>query len=110
MLALFPFGKMESVYLRTSIGRWDADHKAEIVAVREGRTETSVYLRHALEGEPLQYRLLTDGFAMSATGTMAVVGSYDNLPVFAGKIGTADESIHYLTDIKVLLYHLGLAL
>ena len=65
--ALFPFGKMERVYLRTSISRWDPRHADEVVAIREGRIETAVYLRAALDDETLSYRLLTDGFAMSGT-------------------------------------------
>jgi len=70
-LVLFPFGKMTSVYLRTSIDRWDPDRLAQVVAVREGRTETSVVLRHAFAGATVEHRLLTDGFAMSATGAFA---------------------------------------
>jgi spermidine synthase len=70
-LASFPFGKMESVYLRISIDRWDHDRKSEIVAIREGRTETSVYLRKAIDGETVSHRLLTDGFAMSGTSEFA---------------------------------------
>jgi len=65
--ALFPFGKMERVYLWTSISRWDSRHQDEVAAIREGRIETAVYLRAALDGETLHYRLLTDGFAMSGT-------------------------------------------
>jgi spermidine synthase len=67
VLALFPFGKMERVYLRTSIGRWDPRHGAEVVAVKEGRIETVVYLRSHIDGETLFHRLLTNGFSMSAT-------------------------------------------
>jgi predicted membrane-bound spermidine synthase len=69
--ALFPFGKMDRVYLRISIDRWDGDRRSEIVAVREGRTETSVYLRNAIDDETVNHRLLTDGFAMSGTGALA---------------------------------------
>ncbi len=65
--ALFPYGKMERVYLRTSISRWDSRHLDEIAAIREGRIETAVYLRAELDNETLYYRLLTDGFAMSGT-------------------------------------------
>jgi len=65
--ALFPYGKMERVYLRTSISRWDSRHVDEVAAIREGRIETAIYLRAALDNETLYYRLLTDGFAMSGT-------------------------------------------
>jgi spermidine synthase len=79
-LVLFPFGKMETDYLRVSIGRWDPDHQEEVVAVREGRTETIVYLRKALDGETIHHRLLTDGFAMS--GTWASSRRYQKLYVY----------------------------
>ena len=79
-LVLFPSGSMRSVYLPVSIGRWDPDHAEEIVAVREGPTETSVYLRKSVGDEPIQYRLLTDGFAMS--GTWAFSRRYQKLYVY----------------------------
>ncbi len=79
-LVLFPAGKMQRVYLPTSIGRWDPDHTEQVVAVREGTTETSVYLRKAVDDETIQYRLLTDGFAMS--GTWAFSRRYQKLYVY----------------------------
>jgi spermidine synthase len=79
-MALFPFGIMESDYLRISIERWDAKHEMEIAAVREGRIETIVYLRKELDGEPVFYQLLTNGFSMSAT--TSVGRRYQRLYVF----------------------------
>jgi spermidine synthase len=70
-IAFFPFGKMEGVYLHLSIDRWNPNGSSEIVAVREGRTETSVLLRDAIDGEVVNHRLLTDGYAMSATTSFA---------------------------------------
>ena len=63
-LLLFPFGTMEGRYLEHRVLRFPED---AVVAVREGRTETIIYLRSDFLGEPLSYRLLTDGFNMSAT-------------------------------------------
>jgi predicted membrane-bound spermidine synthase len=63
-LLLFPFGAMEGRYLEHRVRRFPDD---TVVAVREGRTETIIYLRSDFLGEPLSYRLLTDGFNMSAT-------------------------------------------
>jgi predicted membrane-bound spermidine synthase len=68
-MAFFPFGLMESDYLRISIERWDEKHEKEIVAVREGRIETIVYLEKELDGEPVSHQLLTNGFSMSATSS-----------------------------------------
>jgi spermidine synthase len=70
-LVVFPFGKLEGVYLRMSIGYWNSDGSYEVVTVREGRTETSVLLRHAIGGESLYYSLLTDSYAMSTTDFFA---------------------------------------
>jgi predicted membrane-bound spermidine synthase len=77
---LFPFGIMESDYLRISIERWDAKREMEIAAVREGRIETIVYLRKELDGEPISYQLLTNGFSMSATTSIG--RRYQRLYVF----------------------------
>jgi len=78
--ALFPFGLMESDYLRISIERWDAKHQMKIAAVREGRIETIVYLRKELDGEPIFFQLLTNGFSMSATSSLG--RRYQRLYVF----------------------------
>lgn len=79
-LLMFPSGKLERVYLKRAIDRWDSGPNVEVVAVREGRTETSVYMRKLLGGEPIYYRLLTDGFAMS--GTMQFARRYQKLYVY----------------------------
>jgi len=79
-MALFPFGIMESDYLRISIERWDEKHEMKIAAVREGRIETIVYLRKELDGEPVFYQLLTNGFSMSATTSIG--RRYQRLYVF----------------------------
>ena len=65
-LALFPFGLMENRYLAVLGQRFGGDG-SRIVAVREGATETIVYMRRDLPTEPPVYRLITNGFSMSGT-------------------------------------------
>jgi predicted membrane-bound spermidine synthase len=66
-LALFPFGLMRNHYIPVVAARWSGDG-SRVVAVREGLTETIVYLRRDFLGEPTGFRLLTNGFSMSGTG------------------------------------------
>jgi spermidine synthase len=65
-LLLFPFGLMEKLYLKRST-RFFTRAGAQIVAVREGLTETIQYARTDFIGEPYYYRLITNGFSMSAS-------------------------------------------
>jgi spermidine synthase len=64
-LLLFPFGLLVRRYLGHPARRYEPG--AKIAALREGRSETVLLLRNDLLGEPLSYRLLTDGFGMSGT-------------------------------------------
>ena len=70
-LVLFPFGAMQSRYLRVPIARWHARSEHAVVAVREGRSETDVYIERRLDGEPLATFLMSDGVAMSSTAVFA---------------------------------------
>ncbi|HXK23732.1 MAG TPA: fused MFS/spermidine synthase [Myxococcota bacterium] len=70
-LVLFPFGAMQSRYLRVPITRWHARSEHAVVAVREGRSETDVYIERRLDGEPLATFLMSDGVAMSSTAVFA---------------------------------------
>jgi spermidine synthase len=65
-LALFPFGLMERRYFALVGQRFGGDG-SRIVAVREGATETLVYMRRDLPTEPSVFRLVTNGFSMSGT-------------------------------------------
>jgi spermidine synthase len=68
-LALFPFGLMKNAFIPRIVRRFAlGDERA--VAVREGLTETSVYLRRDSFGLG-NYRLVTNGFSMSDTGFFA---------------------------------------
>lgn len=66
VLGLFPFGLMRDRYFRVSTARYTGDG-ATTVEVREGLTETIHYMRKDFLAAPLYYRLVTNGFSMSAT-------------------------------------------
>jgi MFS family permease len=63
-LVFFPRGFMEERYLADTVGRFP---EARVVAVREGLTETAIYLQRDLFGEPFVHRLVTNSFGMSGT-------------------------------------------
>jgi predicted membrane-bound spermidine synthase len=66
LLALFPFGLMRNHFLRIVAARWSGDG-SRLVAVREGLTETILYLRKDLWEEPAYYRLQMNAISMSGT-------------------------------------------
>jgi spermidine synthase len=70
-LLLFPFGRMERMYLRAPIRAWHAGTDHAVLALREGRTETSAIVERRLDGERLNTFLVTDSFSMSSTATFA---------------------------------------
>jgi predicted membrane-bound spermidine synthase len=66
-LAAFPFGLMGRRLLPTSLSRW-VDLRTpglEVLAAREGLTETAVLLRQSRWGTPVSYRLITNAISMS---------------------------------------------
>lgn len=65
-LALFPFGLMRNHYIPSTVKTFTGDG-SRVVALREGLTETILYLRKDLWEEPLYHRLVTNGFSMSAS-------------------------------------------
>jgi predicted membrane-bound spermidine synthase len=69
-LLLFPFGRMEGEFIRIVAGRME-DPGAAIAGIREGRTETVLYLRSDLYREPLSFRLVTGAFGMASTAVWA---------------------------------------
>ena len=69
-LALFPFGLMNARYMRLVAARWSEDG-SYVVASKEGLTETVMIFRRDFLGQPISYRLVTNGAGMSATGRMA---------------------------------------
>jgi spermidine synthase len=62
----FPFGAMEATHIQVPIDRLTTDD-TRTVAIREGLTETVVYLEHRELGETVAYQMLTNGHSMSAT-------------------------------------------
>jgi predicted membrane-bound spermidine synthase len=64
LLALFPFGLMERSFFKIAER---ALPEQTLIATREGLTETLRYYRGDLFGAPAFYRLVTNGYSMSAT-------------------------------------------
>ena len=79
LLLFFPFGSIEK-HFNASMEKHQDGFEWKRVALREGVTETVQYLERDFLGEPLFYRLLTDGFTMS--GTQAWVKRYMRLFVY----------------------------
>jgi predicted membrane-bound spermidine synthase len=69
LLALFPFGLVR-FFVRRIATIWTGDG-SKVVLVREGLTETVIYLRKDLLDEPVHYRLATNSFSMSSTAAWA---------------------------------------
>ena len=65
-LAVFPFGIMVKRYLARAAAPWERDG-SHLVSVREGLTETILWLCRDLWGEPVYHRLLTNGISMSSS-------------------------------------------
>jgi predicted membrane-bound spermidine synthase len=65
-IVLFPFGLMQRRYLAAIGQRFGADG-SRLVAVREGVSETVLYMRRDLPTEPPVFRLVTNGYSMSGT-------------------------------------------
>jgi spermidine synthase len=70
-LAIFPFGRMERVYLRSPIRAWHEGSDHAVLALQEGRTETSAIVERRLDGQRLSAFLITDSLSMSSTATFA---------------------------------------
>jgi predicted membrane-bound spermidine synthase len=66
VLAFFPFGLMSQTYFARAARGYTGDG-SEIVATREGSAETIFLTRKTWMGEPIYYRLVTNGFSMSGT-------------------------------------------
>jgi predicted membrane-bound spermidine synthase len=70
LMALFPFGLMNRRYIGRVVQRYTGDG-SRLAALREGLTETVLVTRRDVLGHPVFYRLVTNGFSMSATGMMS---------------------------------------
>ncbi len=78
-VALFPFGLMRNDFLRRSVAPF-LQGGNRLVLVREGLTETLSYTRHELFGEPVDHRLIVNGFSMS--GSFFAAARYMRLFVY----------------------------
>ncbi len=65
-LAAFPLGALEHRHLPTSLARFSGEG-IRLVALREGLNQTTAYLARAWAGQPVAYRLVTNGHSMSGT-------------------------------------------
>src|SRR5262245_28033977 len=72
-MALFPSGAMRRVHLRALIDQWARQDGGElaVLGVREGLTETMIYLERRFLGEPRYQRMLTNSVSMSGTSYVA---------------------------------------
>ncbi len=62
---IYPFGSMSDTFLGRGLSERFPD--TTVSAVREGLTETAVYLEYQKLGQPYFYRLLTNSYSMSST-------------------------------------------
>jgi predicted membrane-bound spermidine synthase len=65
-LLAFPWGLMRRTYLPRSAAKYAGDG-SQIVASREGPSETVLLMEQSWLGRPVYYRLVTNGFSMSGT-------------------------------------------
>ncbi|HEV3058332.1 MAG TPA: fused MFS/spermidine synthase [Vicinamibacterales bacterium] len=70
-LLLFPFGLMRRTYFARAAAPYAADG-SQVVAVREGTSDTLFLMRQTWMGEPVYDRLVTNGFSMSGTAIPAL--------------------------------------
>ena len=64
IVTLFPFGLMGSTYFPRAVQTYSGE---DVIATREGPTETIFLLENSFLGEPFYHRLVTNGFSMTAT-------------------------------------------
>jgi spermidine synthase len=70
-LVLFPWGSMSREFLAVTAGRWSGDREWQVAGVREGVSETILYVEELLFGKPQHMRLVTNAYSMSSTGFFA---------------------------------------
>jgi spermidine synthase len=64
--AFFPFGAMKRVHFAVPLSRWTSE-TAPHVEVREGLSETILYLERTFAGHTRSQRMITNGISMSAS-------------------------------------------
>lgn len=65
-VVLFPSGAMANHHLPTAAARWAGDQEWQVVDIREGLTETNIYLESLMFGRPQYHRLVTNSMSMSS--------------------------------------------
>src|SRR5205814_10486633 len=65
-IAMFPFGTMRARYFVRAAEAYAGDG-SQIVATREGRSETIFLMQQKWMGQPVYDRLVTNGFSMTGT-------------------------------------------
>jgi spermidine synthase len=63
----FPFGSMERQFFQIPIKRYFEKGTERVAAVREGLTETVIYLKRAMLKRPISYMMLTNSYAIAGT-------------------------------------------
>jgi predicted membrane-bound spermidine synthase len=63
----FPAGETLKRHLRPVVDSHSKGGAAQPVAMREGLTETIIYMEEQAFGAPVSYRMLTNGYSMSST-------------------------------------------
>ena len=64
--AFYPFGSMKGRFIPLVVERYQKGG-ARVLTVKEGLTETVIYLRNSFRDRPLYHRLMTNGHSMSAS-------------------------------------------
>jgi len=72
IVVAFPAGATLERHLQPVIEPALATGNAEVVAMREGLTETIIYVEEQAFGEPVSYRMLTNGYSMSSSGILGL--------------------------------------
>jgi len=82
-VAFFPFGEMRTRYVGHVEAFWQRSEGARLAVVEEGLSETVFLLRRDVLGQPVGWRLLTNGMGMSTTDYRArrYMGLFVWLPV-----------------------------
>jgi spermidine synthase len=66
-LAAFPFGSIQTEFIRASAGKWRTSADDRIAAVREGLDATLIDVEHRVLGSTRSHQLCTNAYSMSTT-------------------------------------------
>jgi predicted membrane-bound spermidine synthase len=110
-LAFFPFGVTRNTFVPQVTERYRTNGE-RIIGLHEGLTETAIYLRRDLFGQPYSYRLMTNVISMSGTSlpSLRYMSLFVDLPMALNPTASRALLISYgvgttakaLTDTKQL--------